>query len=307
MKKIIRKLGAVVISSAVALALVPGVALAAGEDVPDIETVPVYGLYNPNSGEHFFTISETEAQGLLQLGWQEGDVKWKAPTEGEAVFRLYNPNVITPNGDRIGDHHFTTNVEERDHLLSIGWKEGDIAFYSAINAASDRVPIYGLYNPNAYAMGKSGAHHLTFNKNEVDYLLSIGWKEGDPKFYGYAVPIKEEPHDVLADGKYSPDTNNCTGNISDDLRMLNINTNWWHYDTSTWNQKEDYPRKEYHIPISEKCNVVEIWGDLPTSRTIYPLSLWADRFNSCLAEGGFPGGIWIVVENGAIVEFDIGG
>lgn len=182
-------------SVSMAFTFVPSVAYAEVED-NEVETVPVYGLYNPNSGEHFFTISESEAQGLLKIGWKEGDVKWKAPTEGEAVYRLYNPNVITPSGENIGDHHYTTNIEERDNLLSLGWKEGDIAFYSAINTSSNRVPIYGLYNPNAYPMGMSGAHHLTFSKNEVDSLLALGWKEGDPKFYGYAVPI-EEKYDVL--------------------------------------------------------------------------------------------------------------
>lgn len=96
MKKISKKIGAVIMSVSMAFTFAPSVAYAEVED-NEVETVPVYGLYNPNSGEHFFTISESEAQGLLKIGWKEGDVKWKAPTEGEAVYRLYNPNVITPS------------------------------------------------------------------------------------------------------------------------------------------------------------------------------------------------------------------
>ena len=43
------------------------------------------------------------------------------------------------------------------------------AFYYDKNATS---PLYRVYNPNAI----SGAHHFTANKDEYDYLVSVGWR-----------------------------------------------------------------------------------------------------------------------------------
>ena len=282
MNKLGAKFGAIAMTAVMAFTFAPGAAissLAAEEEVPistEVETVPVYGLYNPNSGEHLFTISESERENLLSVGWQEGDVKWKAPTAGEMVFRLYNPNVVASDGTPLGDHHYTSNEIEVESLVAAGWKEDGLAFYSSIVTSSDRVPIYGLYNPNAYAMGMSGAHHLSFNKNEVDRLLALGWQEGDPKFYGYAVPLKEDNYDVLADGRYVTAYTdvvkfpkgtgtvdifqyNHGGVISDDLSMLTINTAWNSYDETTYAETPAYPRKEYHLPFSDNC-----WVDLRT-------------------------------------------
>ena len=276
MKKHFTKLGAVIMSAAMAVSFAPCTAITLAAD-SEVEKVPVYGLYNPNSGEHYFTIDAAETKNLLAAGWQEGNVKWYAPTAGEEVYCLYNPNVFAPDGTPLGDHHYTSNEIERDNLLKAGWKQGNLAFYSSINTTEDRVPIYGLYNPNAYAMGYSGAHHLTYKKTEVDNLLSLGWKEGDPKFYGYAAPEEEKNYDVLADGKYSPDMPRWTGHISNDLKMLTINTAWYQYNTG--GRTEVYPKKDYQIPISENC-MVTVWQGYsttgPISEMMYYLNLAID-------------------------------
>ena len=188
MKKFGTKLGAIIMSAAMAVSFAPGAVittLAAGSDA-EVERVPVYGLYNPNSGEHYFTLNASETKNLLAVGWQEGDVKWYAPTSGTEVYCLYNPNVVASDGTPLGDHHYTANKNERDELLEIGWLEGNLAFYSADPDDEDAVPICGVYNPNAYALGMSGAHHLTLHYEEVESLLAHGWQEGDPKFYGYS-------------------------------------------------------------------------------------------------------------------------
>lgn len=304
MKKYFTKLGAIAMSAVMALSFTPVGALAEGSSTEG--QVPIFGLYNPNSGEHLFTASASEAQSLQGAGWQEGEAKWYAPTSGEAVYRLYNPNVFAPDGTPLGDHHYTSNLDEVKQLLAAGWKEGNVVFYSSADTTSDRVPIYGVYNPNAYAMGMSGAHHLTFKKAEVDNLLSLGWKEGDPKFYGFPVPVEEVQYDVLADGRYSPNVYDYKGKISADLSLLTLNTSWWHYDTTTWQQIQDYPKKEYHIPIAANCKVTEVWGDTPSSRTTYSLSEYVDKLNSVFERGGMAE-MWITVEGGKIVEFMTGG
>lgn len=147
-----------------------------------MEGDPVYRVYNPNSGEHLYTPNRFESQTLVTLGWQDEGIAWLAPkpyiTEddfnhpndfaGDAIFRFYNPNA--------GDHHYTTNLAEGRHLLSVGWKEDRVAFPSAYAGGH---PIYRLYNPNAVA----GAHHFTTNGAERDMLISAGWQYEGIGFY----------------------------------------------------------------------------------------------------------------------------
>ena len=141
-------------------------------DTPDTpaKTVDMYRIYNPNSGEHFYTANAAEKDNLVSLGWKYEGIGWKAPEKSDTpVYRLYNPNA--------GDHHYTTNKAERDNLISVGWKDEGIGWYSD-DAKS--VAIYRQYNPNAV----SGAHNFTSNKGENDWLVSLGWKGEGIGWYG---------------------------------------------------------------------------------------------------------------------------
>ena len=136
MNKFATKLSAISMSAVMAVSFAPGAVittLAAGSDsTPSIEKyAAVYGLYNSNSGEHYFTVDASEAADLRDAGWQEGDVKWYAPTAGDPVYVLYNPNVFDAYGNGLGDHHYTASETERDDLLNAGWLQGNVAFYSA--------------------------------------------------------------------------------------------------------------------------------------------------------------------------------
>lgn len=135
-------------------------------------SVAVYRLYNPNSGEHFYTPDLSEARHLRRVGWREEQIGWFAPNfhTGAPVYRLYNPNA--------GDHHYTMNSYEAAHLVSVGWRDEGVAFVSAFSN-HPRVPIYRLYNPNA----KAGAHHYTPNLNERDHLVRVGWRSEGIGFY----------------------------------------------------------------------------------------------------------------------------
>ncbi len=131
----------------------------------DDSHVNMYRLYNPNSGEHFYTSSLYEAQSVATAGWQWEGIGWVAPTENDRpVFRLYNPNA--------GDHHYTLSGYERDHLVSVGWNYEGIGWYSD---AEDQVAVLREYNPNA----SSGAHNFTTSSYEDEYLGQVGWsREG---------------------------------------------------------------------------------------------------------------------------------
>ncbi len=62
---------------------------------------PVYRLYNPNSGEHFYTTNFYEGNSLKNVGWLDEGIGWQAANSGAPVYRLYNPNV------KGGDHYYT--------------------------------------------------------------------------------------------------------------------------------------------------------------------------------------------------------
>lgn len=123
-----------------------------------------YRLYNPNSGEHFYTLDVDEKTTLTGYGWRYEGIDFYSPRAGLNVYRLYNPNA--------GDHHYTLDYSEVQNLVNVGWNYESIGWLAEKEA---KKPVYRCYNPNAIA----GAHHFTTDKEEYDYLTSIGWrKEG---------------------------------------------------------------------------------------------------------------------------------
>ena len=125
-----------------------------------------FRLYNPNTGEHFFTLNGNEQKMLVQLGWYDEGIAWVATTTSKQVpvYRFYNPNT--------GEHHYTIAVVEKNMLTSVGWKYEGIAWYSD---PKQTVPIYRVYNPNA----KAYSHLYTVNANEAFMLARAGWnREG---------------------------------------------------------------------------------------------------------------------------------
>ena len=136
------------------------------------DTVIMLRLYNPNSGEHFYTASEREKKALVKQGWNYEGVAWEGPSwSNTPVYRLYNESA--------GDHHYTTKAKERDNLVKAGWKDEGIGWYS--DDAKSK-PLYRLYNPNA----TTGSHHYTTSARERDQLVKIGWNDEGIGWYGYA-------------------------------------------------------------------------------------------------------------------------
>ncbi len=135
-------------------------------------SVTMLRLYNPNSGEHFYTSSEREKNSLVKVGWSYEGIAWVGPAwSNTPVYRLYNENS--------GDHHYTTKAKERDSLVKAGWKDEGIGWYSDDAKAK---PLYRLYNPNA----TTGSHHYTTSSKERDQLVKIGWNDEGIGWYGYA-------------------------------------------------------------------------------------------------------------------------
>ena len=128
-----------------------------GETAP---SVPMFRMYNPNSGEHFYTGSEEERAILVKAGWKYEGVGFNAPVEGEPVYRLYEPAT--------GEHLYTMDRMEVYKLLNSGWNYEGVAWNTA---EQDEVVQYRLRNPNATV----GRYHFTSSDEERDWLISLGW------------------------------------------------------------------------------------------------------------------------------------
>lgn len=139
-----------------------------------VQTVIVYRLYNPCTGEHLYTTDAHEKDVLYQKhGWGYEGIGWYAPSTGEKVYRLYQPG--------LDNHLYTTDVNEVNVLTSkYGWMKdnnGEAIFYSG-----GTVGIHRVYNPNL-----SGMHHMTTDVNEYNTLPKFGWKQEGLKLYAQAL------------------------------------------------------------------------------------------------------------------------
>ncbi|MFV0528533.1 MAG: InlB B-repeat-containing protein, partial [Lachnospiraceae bacterium] len=122
---------------------------------------PVFCLYNPNSGEHFYTITVSERDEVVAAGWKYEGISWIAALDGIPVLRVYNK--------KTGEHVFTMDTRERDRLLALGWRDEGIGFYSDPERKDE---ILRCYNPNGEPAAQ---HHYTLNKAERDNLVKAGW------------------------------------------------------------------------------------------------------------------------------------
>ena len=138
------------------------------------KTTAMHRLYNPNSGEHFYTANAEEKDDVVEAGWTYEGIAWTAPkTSNAPVYRVYNPNS--------GEHFYTTDISERDILTSLGWSDEGIGWYSAYE---DEAPVYRLYNPNATGVYEAGAHFYTTKEDEKDNLDEAGWNYEGIGWYG---------------------------------------------------------------------------------------------------------------------------
>ena len=141
-----------------------------GSDDGTVTGISMHRLYNPNSGEHFYTADDDERDRLVAYGWNSEGEGWTAPEMSSTpVYRLYNSVA--------GEHHYTMDAAERDMLIQAGWNDEGTGWYSD---DAQTAALYRDYNPNAFANN----HNYTTNQDEHDYLVSIGWQNEGLAWYG---------------------------------------------------------------------------------------------------------------------------
>ncbi|MDR2977118.1 MAG: glycoside hydrolase, family 25 [Streptococcaceae bacterium] len=161
-----KKLPLLAVLSLTALGTVPAFPAQAETEAASENQTAIYRIYNKNTGEHFYTSNVYELINLQVYGWTSEGVGWYAPTTGEPVYRIYNPN------SEGGDHYYTTSKYEAEYNVFLGWRwdnDGKPVFYSGGD-----VPSYVAYNPNAL----SGAHNYTSSLFEQNFLLNNNWIHG---------------------------------------------------------------------------------------------------------------------------------
>ncbi|MBV7391894.1 MULTISPECIES: adhesive domain-containing protein [Enterococcus] len=139
-----------------------------------ITKVPLYRAYNPNSGEHLYTIDKGEFDGVIAAGWNDEGIAWVSPSQGDTVYRAYNPNS--------GEHFYTKDATEFAGVVAAGWNDEGIGFYSSTEKDA-KYSIYRVFNPNATG---PGSHHYTKSESEKNGLVREGWADEAVGFYGIA-------------------------------------------------------------------------------------------------------------------------
>lgn len=123
-------------------------------------SVPVYRVYNPNSGLHHYTMNYNEVIMLVGKGWRYEKTAFRVGQSGIPVYRVYNPND--------GNHLFTMNSYERDNLARLGWHDEGVSWYVPSGGS---INVYRLYNPN------NGEHVFTTEYGEYVLVGRAGWHQ----------------------------------------------------------------------------------------------------------------------------------
>ena len=96
----------------------PGIAVYAGQ-APG--SLPIYRLYNPNTGKHYYTLNLLERDNLQTIGWRfesiEGFMFDTQVANTTPIYRLYNKST--------GTHLYTHELAVRNYILSTfpTWEE----------------------------------------------------------------------------------------------------------------------------------------------------------------------------------------
>lgn len=234
--------------------------------VSSVPTQLMYRLYNPNSGEHFYTSSQTEKNHLSDVGWVFEGNGWVAPTTSNTpVYRVYNPAA--------GEHHYTMSAYERDELVKVGWIDEGIGWYSD---DAKTTPLYRQYNPNQFACN----HNYTLSVTERDHLISLGWKDEGIGWYAVSdtpylegIDISEHNGDIdlslykngfviiragwgdaVTDNKFERNVALC--------EEYNIPYGIYLYSYAL-NEKEALSEADFFITLIQKCSpTVGVWLDI---------------------------------------------
>ena len=174
----------------------------------DGEAVDVTADFGGNditkAGEHEVTLRSSDDQAIK--------VKLTVLVKDDQItvmYRTYNPNN--------GEHFYTQSIQEKNVLLTAGWKDEGIGWYAPMSGD----PVYRVYNPNV------GDHHYTLSNDEKTYLVSQGWKdEGIGWFSGGDIPLYRQYNPNAKTGSH-----NFTTSINEKDSLIKVG---WRDEGISW-------------------------------------------------------------------------
>ena len=127
---------------------------------------------------------------------------WASSGSSVSMYRLYNRYT--------GEHFYTSDVSERDHLVSVGWSYEGVGWVAPVSGD----PVYRLYNGHV----RGGDHHYTTSASERDSLVRAGWSyEGVGWRSGGSVPVYRQYNPYARTG-----THNYTADGSENDRLVSV-------------------------------------------------------------------------------------
>ena len=233
--------------------MTPMIAQAAGD-------VAMYRLYNPATGEHFFTSDLNEAMvSVAQNGWDSEGIGWWAPPSGTGspVYRLG-----AKPGTGSAGHLYTTSSAERTAVLNSGqWNDEGIGWYSA-----GSVGVYRQFNP------ATGQHNYTSDQNEIKVLTTQqGWVaelNGNPAWYAMAAGNPSDRTVINAVAAFRP---SGSGPTTKTLAMVPVHqeqTNW------CWAASAQMIQLAVRGVAPSQCSIVTSTLGRPTCDNVGVSDLW---------------------------------
>ena len=132
-----------------------------------VDAAPVYRFYNTKTGTHFYTISGTERDTVLNNYPQfayEGAVFWAYTSQQGStspVYRFYNQST--------GTHFYTQSETEKNYVIAtypVFIFEGPVYYAPPTNDLGGSTALFRFYN------SKTGAHFYTTSPDERDHVLN---------------------------------------------------------------------------------------------------------------------------------------
>ena len=143
-------------------AVVSSVSSGSTSSVSSPKTVPVYRLFNKNSGAHLFTANKEERDTVLAKnasGWTDEGIAFQTAIKSNTpVYRVFDL--------KKGTHIYVSDVTARDAYLAKGMRDEGIAWY-AVDKAGRKV--------NKILIPQNGDLLYTTSKAEADDLVNAGF------------------------------------------------------------------------------------------------------------------------------------
>src|SRR5262249_9257113 len=161
---------------------------------PKASLLPIYRLYNPSSGDHFYTQGAHEKDRTVSAGYQyEGIHFYLLPAAQDLVTPLYRLYHAPNQNEPYADHFYTTDWNERDNAIkNLRYSdEGNIGFiYEVAGNARDRIRLYRLLNDGSHD------HFYTSDVEEANRAKTAGGyhREAGVEIAGY---VPREAYDLV--------------------------------------------------------------------------------------------------------------